>query len=189
MPKIATSVSILQRYFPKYKAKFIANGCLLTPQNSQIFPREPLAIDRELILDSQGNPVNGIAPIDLSARQHAAILTNLTSDLLGADLDLQGKLRSILFLRPEPDHDNELFHVAEPCQATHFYLITSWDRDRGQNGISKKYARNHGLIHFCKHRPKSNKSGRDFLILPISVLSDDTVRYFEQLWQDAVSGH
>jgi len=188
MTKLTATTSFLREYFPGYDSRFISGGCLLTPRHSKIFPPGRYVIDRELILDRDGNVINGIVPIDLTAKQHAEIADAIISDLSGANLDLKSNLRNILFLQPVPDQGDHTFRVVEPCQATHFYLITSWHHDRGQGGVSKRYAHDHSFVCFQKHKPKSNKSGRDFMVLPARTLSDSTLSYFEQLWQNAAAG-
>lgn len=178
----------LRKIHPEYEVKTVKTGFLLTPLHNKIFPREPLIIDRKLYTDDNGNILNGITPIDLSADSLAEIVANIIADLRDQEINLNGKPRSLLFLRLELIDGKEYFHVTQPGSATHFYLITSWNRDNEQigSGVSRAYATDHGAVRFCKHRPKFKKSGRDFWILPTKFLSNAVVTHFDQAWQTAV---
>lgn len=159
-------------------------GLLVTPANSRIFPNISLIISGNLFKDANGTIINGITPIDLLGDSREVYAKSVDTDIANADIAVKAKLRSILFLQRISVNGKDHYRVVRPAEADFFYLITSWDRDRDHigTGASRKYAKNHGAEEFSRHCPKSNKSGQDFWILPITVLTSDTIDLFDSEW-------
>lgn len=181
------STTDLTKLYPNYQVKRHDSDSFLLVPTRKLFPRETYLVDRTAYLDEHENLLNGVTPIfDLLSKDYAEMGAKLLADL---DFPLQGELQNVQFLRAVPlSNTTTAYHIVRPSQATHFSLITRWDRSKPgpHNGASRNYASAHGAERFYNHRPKSKQRGQDFWLLPIAKLSAPIINQFDTVWYDNI---